>query len=242
MERTLTSLRAEVQLRERCLSAARVPDISAYRSSTAAEDFVLPHLVIVIDEFRMLVDDAPEALRELLRIASIGRSLGIHLIMATQRPQGTLQRTSARTLRPASPFVCNPTWSRSISSIARALRPSVSTPLAGRSWPGGRRPPRSSRGHRWGRRAGGDSCAVIVHRTVDLLAARLPTRARASPYQLPAQAVELLAAMVRSLCTQQGKLIPEGPSPLRCRRTWKNPPPGVHPPVLRYPVPGRWNP
>jgi S-DNA-T family DNA segregation ATPase FtsK/SpoIIIE len=45
---------------------------------------------VVIDEFRMLVDQAPTALTELMRIAAIGRSLGIHLIMATQRPQGAL--------------------------------------------------------------------------------------------------------------------------------------------------------
>ena len=50
----------------------------------------LPHLVVVIDEFRMLVEQAPAALTELMRIAAIGRSLGIHLIMATQRPQGAL--------------------------------------------------------------------------------------------------------------------------------------------------------
>ena len=50
----------------------------------------LPHLVLIIDEFRMLVEEAPEALAELMRIAAIGRSLGIHLIMATQRPQGAV--------------------------------------------------------------------------------------------------------------------------------------------------------
>ena len=38
----------------------------------------------------MLVDEAPAALAELMRIAAIGRSLGIHLIMATQRPQGAV--------------------------------------------------------------------------------------------------------------------------------------------------------
>lgn len=90
LERTLTSLRAEIRLREEALASARVPDLAAYRSTGASQNFPLPHLVIVIDEFRMLVDDAPEVLRELLRIAAIGRSLGIHLVMATQRPQGAL--------------------------------------------------------------------------------------------------------------------------------------------------------
>ncbi|WP_258802659.1 FtsK/SpoIIIE domain-containing protein [Pseudarthrobacter sp. NS4] len=90
LERTLTSLRAEIRFREEALASARVPDLAAYRSTPASEHLVIPHLVIIIDEFRMLVDDAPEVLRELMRIASIGRSLGIHLVMATQRPQGAL--------------------------------------------------------------------------------------------------------------------------------------------------------
>lgn len=90
LERTLTSLRAEIRYREEALESAQVPDLEAYRSTPAARHLVIPHLVIIIDEFRMLVDDAPEVLRELMRIASIGRSLGIHLVMATQRPQGAL--------------------------------------------------------------------------------------------------------------------------------------------------------
>ncbi|WP_240719812.1 FHA domain-containing protein [Pseudarthrobacter sp. NamB4] len=90
LERTLASLRAEIRYREETLAAAGVPDLAAYRSSPASRDAALPQLVMVIDEFRMLVDDAPEVLRELMRIASIGRSLGLHLVMATQRPQGAL--------------------------------------------------------------------------------------------------------------------------------------------------------
>jgi S-DNA-T family DNA segregation ATPase FtsK/SpoIIIE len=90
LERTLASLRAEIRLREEALAAAQVPDLAAYKSAAASRSFPLPHLVIVIDEFRMLLDDAPEALRELMRIAAIGRSLGIHLVMATQRPQGSV--------------------------------------------------------------------------------------------------------------------------------------------------------
>jgi S-DNA-T family DNA segregation ATPase FtsK/SpoIIIE len=89
LDRTLQSLRAEIRYREEALANDRAPDLSSYRSSAAARP-PFPHLVIVIDEFRMLVEDAPEALSELMRIAAIGRSLGIHLIMATQRPQGAL--------------------------------------------------------------------------------------------------------------------------------------------------------
>jgi S-DNA-T family DNA segregation ATPase FtsK/SpoIIIE len=71
------------------LAAANAPDLAAYRLSPSGGP-PLPQLVLIIDEFRMLVEEAPETLTELIRIASIGRSLGIHLIMATQRPQGAL--------------------------------------------------------------------------------------------------------------------------------------------------------
>ncbi|MET3808935.1 FtsK/SpoIIIE domain-containing protein [Arthrobacter sp. UYEF3] len=89
VDRTLASLRAEVRRREELLAEAEVPDLASYQAR--AVDFpALPHLVLIIDEFRMLVEDAPAALTELMRIAVIGRSLGIHLVMATQRPQGAL--------------------------------------------------------------------------------------------------------------------------------------------------------
>ena len=87
MDRTLASLRAELKRRERLLAAAQATDIADYarRGGTG-----LPRLVLVVDEFRMLVEDAPAALGELMRIATVGRSLGMHLVMATQRPQGAL--------------------------------------------------------------------------------------------------------------------------------------------------------
>ncbi|QDW30288.1 FHA domain-containing protein [Arthrobacter sp. KBS0702] len=89
VDRTLASLRAEVRRREELLAAAGVPDLASYPAHAPGVP-ALPHLVLVIDEFRMLVEDAPAALTELMRIAVIGRSLGIHLVMATQRPQGAL--------------------------------------------------------------------------------------------------------------------------------------------------------
>lgn len=89
LERTIVSLRAEVRRREQLLAASNAPDLAAYRLSPSGGP-PLPQLVLIIDEFRMLVEEAPGTLTELMRIASIGRSLGIHLIMATQRPQGAL--------------------------------------------------------------------------------------------------------------------------------------------------------
>lgn len=90
LDRSLVSLRAEVRRREELLAAVQAPDLAGYRTAPGSRGAPLPDLVLIIDEFRMLVEDAPEALSELMRIAAIGRSLGIHLIMATQRPQGAL--------------------------------------------------------------------------------------------------------------------------------------------------------
>jgi S-DNA-T family DNA segregation ATPase FtsK/SpoIIIE len=213
MDRTLRSLRAEVQLRERCLAAARVPDLSTYRSTAAAEDFVLPHLVIVIDEFRMLVDDSPEVLRELLRIASIGRSLGIHLIMATQRPQGALTAdiranvTSSIALRVQSDME-----SVDIVNSRDAAAISVETPgrafLARGTQAAGEFQAASLSSASGGKQPS----AVTVHRTTDYLARQAagPGRGRASA-ATPAQAVEPLAALVRSLCAAQQKPVPRRP-------------------------------
>ena len=48
----------------------------------------LPRLMIVIDEFRMLAEEQPDVMAHLMRIAAVGRSLGVHLVLATQRPGG----------------------------------------------------------------------------------------------------------------------------------------------------------
>lgn len=50
----------------------------------------LPHLVIIIDEFAQLKSQQPEFLEYLINVAQVGRSLGIHLILATQKPSGVV--------------------------------------------------------------------------------------------------------------------------------------------------------
>lgn len=89
VSRALISLRAEVRRRERLFAAAGASDLDSYRGGSAAAPGV-PRLVVVIDEFRMLTEEVPEAMSELVRIAALGRSLGIHLVLATQRPQGAV--------------------------------------------------------------------------------------------------------------------------------------------------------
>jgi S-DNA-T family DNA segregation ATPase FtsK/SpoIIIE len=86
-ERVLVSLDAEVRRRERLLRAVRVDDITSYRR---AVDDPLPRLVVVIDEFASLAKELPDFLGALVAIAQRGRSLGIHLLLATQRPAGVV--------------------------------------------------------------------------------------------------------------------------------------------------------
>ncbi|HVU92872.1 MAG TPA: FtsK/SpoIIIE domain-containing protein, partial [Jatrophihabitans sp.] len=83
-ERALRSLDAELRRRERLLAGAGAPDLPAYRAGKPFEP--LPRLVIVVDEFATLADELPDFVRGLVGVAQRGRSLGVHLVLATQRP------------------------------------------------------------------------------------------------------------------------------------------------------------
>ncbi|MDO5494531.1 MAG: FtsK/SpoIIIE domain-containing protein [bacterium] len=85
--RALASLKALLQRRERVLREAGFRDIGEL---SAAHPGRLARLVLVVDEFRALADDHPEILDQLLRLGAQGRSLGVHLIVATQRPSGAV--------------------------------------------------------------------------------------------------------------------------------------------------------
>ena len=85
--RALRSLHAELRRREQLLRRVGAADLAAYRRT--AHD-VLPRLVVVIDEFATLVNEQPDFLHALVGIAQRGRSLGVHLILATQRPSGVI--------------------------------------------------------------------------------------------------------------------------------------------------------
>ncbi len=86
--RALRCLHAELRRRERLMRAAGAADLPAYRHLATHE--VLPRLVVVIDEFAALVSEQPAFLHALVGIAQRGRSLGVHLILATQRPSGVI--------------------------------------------------------------------------------------------------------------------------------------------------------
>ncbi|WP_168198566.1 FtsK/SpoIIIE domain-containing protein [Nesterenkonia sp. NBAIMH1] len=87
-ERTLESIRSELIRREKLFLDADAGDYGEYRS--LCPEPPLARIVVVIDEFRIFAHELPETMDELMRIATLGRSLGLHLILSTQRPQGVV--------------------------------------------------------------------------------------------------------------------------------------------------------
>ena len=90
IDRSLKSIKAELQKRQRYFAEADVNHIDKYirkfKSGEVKEP--LPHLIIIVDEFAELKAEQPEFMKELISAARIGRSLGVHLILATQKPSG----------------------------------------------------------------------------------------------------------------------------------------------------------
>ncbi|TGO06138.1 FtsK/SpoIIIE domain-containing protein [Serinibacter arcticus] len=82
-DRALTALRAELRRREHLVAAAGARGIEELTEPPA-------RLVVVVDELRALVEDSPDRLGDLVRLATQGRSLGVHLVLATQRPSGVV--------------------------------------------------------------------------------------------------------------------------------------------------------
>ncbi|GAB2025400.1 type VII secretion protein EssC [Lactovum odontotermitis] len=99
-ERALASIKAELEKRQREFAAFGVNNINAYMSlykrrhenkpDVNYPEQPIPHLILVSDEFAELKANVPEFLDELTSVARIGRSLGVHLILATQKPSGVV--------------------------------------------------------------------------------------------------------------------------------------------------------
>ena len=92
IERAKISLKAELVRRQKILNdAGNLQHIDEYyKLLRQRSGEPLPHLVIIIDEFAQLKRDQPEFMDELISIAAIGRTLGVHLILATQKPAGVV--------------------------------------------------------------------------------------------------------------------------------------------------------
>lgn len=90
IDRSLKSIKAELQKRQRLFAEAEVNHIDKYIRKFKAREVntPLPHLILIVDEFAELKAEQPEFMKELISAARIGRSLGVHLILATQKPSG----------------------------------------------------------------------------------------------------------------------------------------------------------
>jgi S-DNA-T family DNA segregation ATPase FtsK/SpoIIIE len=84
-QRALASLAAELRHRERELAALTL------RSLDDSLELPFPRLVVVVDEYAALVDAFPELHTAFADIAARGRSLGVHLVLCTQRPAGVVR-------------------------------------------------------------------------------------------------------------------------------------------------------
>ncbi|WP_406488687.1 FtsK/SpoIIIE domain-containing protein [Streptomyces phaeochromogenes] len=93
-ERALASLAAELRRREEILFEAETKDIEDYNDARRLRSDLepMPRLMLVIDEFASLVAELPDFIAGLVDIARRGRSLGVHLLLATQRPAGVVSQ------------------------------------------------------------------------------------------------------------------------------------------------------
>jgi len=98
MDRTLVSIDSEVKRRQEIFNNARdtlsesTIDIYKYQRfyKEGKLNAPVPHLFIICDEFAELKSQQPEFMNNLISVARIGRSLGVHLILATQKPSGVV--------------------------------------------------------------------------------------------------------------------------------------------------------
>ncbi|HSN36946.1 MAG TPA: FtsK/SpoIIIE domain-containing protein, partial [Arthrobacter sp.] len=91
VRRALTSLRAELHYRERLLNRKKAKDLLELQREADPE--APPYLVIIVDEFAALATEVPEFVDGVVDVAARGRSLGLHLILATQRPAGVIKES-----------------------------------------------------------------------------------------------------------------------------------------------------
>ena len=92
ISRALASLNGEIHRRETLFKAMKVSDITEYSKQYGDDpnEVKLPHLIIITDEFAELKSDQPEFMKELVSASRVGRSLGVHLILATQKPSASV--------------------------------------------------------------------------------------------------------------------------------------------------------
>ncbi len=92
INRSLKSIKAELIKRQELFAKYEVNQIDNYIRlyKEGKADVPLPHLILLVDEFAELKAEQPDFMKELISTARIGRSLGVHLILATQKPSGVV--------------------------------------------------------------------------------------------------------------------------------------------------------
>lgn len=92
INRSLLSIRAELNKRKELFAQAGVNHIDQYIKKFKNHELStpLPHLILIVDEFAELKAEQPDFMKELISTARVGRSLGVHLILATQKPAGVV--------------------------------------------------------------------------------------------------------------------------------------------------------
>lgn len=90
ISRSLKSIKAELKKRQKLFADADVNHIDKYiqKYKKGEVKIPLPHLIVIVDEFAELKAEQPDFMKELISASRIGRSLGVHLILATQKPSG----------------------------------------------------------------------------------------------------------------------------------------------------------
>ena len=88
--RALQALNAELKRRQQCFADAGegIDNIDAYLATDPTEP--MPRLLLVIDEFAQLAKEYPDVLSGLVSLGAVGRTLGVHMILATQCPDGVV--------------------------------------------------------------------------------------------------------------------------------------------------------
>ena len=128
-ERALVSLRAEVTRRERLLEHHGASDLAALRRDPSSRPDAPPSLVVAVDEFATLANEVPGFVDGLVDVAQRGRSLGIHLLLATQRPAGVItDHIRANTSLRICLRVADDDESRDVIGVPDAGRVDRSTP------------------------------------------------------------------------------------------------------------------
>lgn len=98
LRRSLMAIESELERRQKQFKKVseqqKISNVDIYRYQSLYREgkiqYAMPHLVIISDEFAELKQQQPEFMDQLIRIARIGRSLGVHMILATQKPDGVV--------------------------------------------------------------------------------------------------------------------------------------------------------